>query len=105
MVGLLQRNKMGMPKMPRRRRVSYLCRVDLTFDVTCPHYTFTMTDTGPATPSRLQKFFKEWIFPGKLFPCCKSKIGKDGEVLPPPSLNELLRFIHLQFRVDIYLSI
>ena len=37
MVGLLQRNKMGMPKMPRRRRVSYLCRVDVTFDETCPH--------------------------------------------------------------------
>ena len=101
MVGLLRRNKMGMPKMPRRRRVSYLRRVDVTLDLTCSHWTFiTMTDAGPATPSRLQKFFKEWIFPGKLFPCCKSKIGKDGEVLPPPSLNELLRFIHLQLRVD-----
>ena len=37
-------------------------------------------------------WFDKYIFPGKLFPCYRNRVGEDGEVLPPPTINELLRF-------------
>lgn len=41
---------------------------------------------------RLKQLFDAYIFPGKLFPCYRSRVGKNGERLPPPTLDELLRF-------------
>ena len=42
--------------------------------------------------SRSKMFVDQYIFPGKLFPCYRNRVGEDGEVLPPPTLSELLRF-------------
>ena len=41
---------------------------------------------------RIKDVVDEYIFPGKLFPCCRNRIGENGEILPPPTLSELLRF-------------
>ena len=35
---------------------------------------------------------EKYVFPGVLFPCYRNRVGEDGEVLPPPTLSELLRF-------------
>ena len=42
--------------------------------------------------SRLGKFIYNFIFPGKLFPCYKNRKGENGEVLPPPTCSDLLRY-------------
>ena len=34
----------------------------------------------------------KYIFPGKLFPCYKPQTGENGEVLPPPTCSDLLRY-------------
>ena len=61
-----------------------------------------MTDNKTEQPSdteekttiseRLKQLFDAYIFPGKLFPCYRPRVGEDGEKLPPPTLDELLRF-------------
>ena len=56
------------------------------------------TDQPSNTPQkisfseRLLHFVDAYIFPGKLFPCYRTRLGEDGETLPPPSLSQLLRF-------------
>ena len=39
-----------------------------------------------------QHFIDKYIFPGKLFPCYRQRVGDDGEILPPPTLSELLKY-------------
>ena len=41
---------------------------------------------------RIRQFVDKYIFPGKLFPCYRNRIGEDGEILPPPTISELLTF-------------
>ena len=41
---------------------------------------------------RIKHFVDTYIFPGKLFPCYRKRIGENGEILQPPTLNELLRY-------------
>ena len=57
------------------------------------------TDDGHTSPKtkttvldRIRQFVDIYIFPGKLFPCFRKRIDENGEVLPPPTLNELLRY-------------
>lgn len=42
--------------------------------------------------SRLEHFFEKYIFPGKLFPCYRNRVGEDGDILPPPTFSQLLTF-------------
>ena len=42
--------------------------------------------------NRIIGFIDAWIFPGKLFPCFRNRIGGNGEVLPPPTISDLLRY-------------
>ena len=42
--------------------------------------------------SWLGKLIYKYVFPGKLFPCYKPKTGENGEVLPPPTCSDLLRY-------------
>ena len=39
-----------------------------------------------------QHFIDKYIFPGKLFPCYRHRVGEDGEILTPPTLSELLKY-------------
>ena len=52
------------------------------------------SETGGKTTlsERLKQLFDAYIFPGKLFPCYRNRVGENGERLPPPTLDELLRF-------------
>ena len=50
------------------------------------------TERKPTFSEKLKQFFDAYIFPGKLFPCYRSRVGENGESLPPPTLDEWLRF-------------
>ena len=50
------------------------------------------TEEKTKISERLKQLFDAYIFPGKLFPCYRPRVGEDGEKLPPPTLDELLRF-------------
>ena len=50
------------------------------------------TEQKATFSERLKLLFDAYIFPGKLFPCYRPRVGEDGEKLPPPTLDELLRF-------------
>ena len=52
---------------------------------------------GPSEEKRsvsqsCQHFIDKYIFPGKLFPCYRQRVGEDGEVLPPLTVSELLKY-------------
>ena len=50
---------------------------------------------------RLAQFWYDFIFPGKLFPCYRERLGEEGESLPPPSCDEWFRFIdHLSLNTE-----
>ena len=61
-----------------------------------------MTDTKTPTAGQseekssvsqsCQHFIDKYIFPGKLFPCYRPRVGEEGEILPPPTLSELLKY-------------
>ena len=61
MVGLLQRKKMGMPRMPRRRRVSCLRRVDVTSRRMTIYYNDRCRSRNSIeTPKVLQRMDISW---------------------------------------------
>ena len=43
-------------------------------------------------PSRLQRIFNDWIFPGKCFPCIKTRVDENGKILPPPSCSDIMKY-------------
>ena len=53
---------------------------------------FISNKSPGSNPSRLQRIFYDWIFPGKCFPCYKTRVDENGKNLPPPSCSDVMKY-------------
>ena len=70
---------------PGAREHSYKISVHTIFI-----FVFKLVES-PDEPSMVLKMFRQWIFPGKLFPCYHNRVDENGEILSPPTCDEWFR--------------